>query len=75
MEFLSYTTKDGDRWDALSAYFYGGDPEAFERIVAANPTVMILPILPGGLTLRIPTLDLATVQATLPASQLPPWKR
>jgi len=75
MEYIEYMTKDGDRWDTISADFYGGDPLAFEQIIDANPTVMILPVLCSGITLKIPTINLATAQAVIPASELPPWKQ
>lgn len=67
--YLDYTTRDGDRWD-LIAYRMYGDPWKFEGIIAANPDVPIRPVLPGGLTLRIPV-----VRATVETSAAPPWRQ
>jgi phage tail protein X len=65
-------TREGDRWDLL-AWEYYGDATAYERIVAANPAIPILPILPSGLTVMIPVQDAAA--ATVTPEGLPPWKR
>ncbi len=68
MRFLDYVTRDGDRWDLIADRMYG-DPWAFERIIVANPSVPIRPVLPGGLTLRIPIAEQPQT-----AADLPPWK-
>lgn len=70
IEYLAYTTREGDRWDLIAFRMYG-DAYKFEAIIAANSHVPIHPVLPGGLELRIPLLELVTVEASL----LPPWKR
>ena len=67
--FLTYTTREGDRWD-LIAWDHYGVPFAYEPIIQANPHAPIAPLLPGGLTLLIPLRDAAPATAGLP-----PWKR
>lgn len=69
MEAVEHVTTEGDRWDTL-AWTYYGDPWAFERIIAANPSVPIRPRLPGGLTIHIPVIEAATR-----TDDLPPWRR
>lgn len=59
MNYLLYTTKDGDRWD-LIAWDQYGDPMLYNVIVYANPGVSPVPVLTGGIQLRIPILDLQT---------------
>lgn len=66
-EYLSHTTREGERWDQL-AFTYYGDATRYEPIVRANPHVPLTGALQSGLTLRIPVLDAA------PSSEdLPPW--
>ena len=48
-----------------------GDPHAYEAIVAANPDVIIRPILEGGIKLRVPVREMPTPTVT----DLPPWKQ
>ncbi len=67
-EFVTYVTRDGDRWDAIAYEMYG-DATAYEPIIAANPSVPIRPTLEGGQRLLIPIRE-ATATAALP-----PWKR
>lgn len=66
---IPYVTRDGDRWD-LIAWDHYGDATAIEPIIAANPQVPIIPVLPGGLLLEIPVL--ADPAPTI--TDLPPWK-
>ena len=68
-EFVTYVTRDGDRWDAIAYEMYG-DATAYEPIIAANPSVPIRPALEGGLRLLIPIRETAAN-----AASLPPWKR
>lgn len=70
MEYIEYTTKDGDRWDLL-AYEYYGDSAKYEPIILANPLAPIMPILPAGLTLQIPLIEDETEESE---ENLPPWK-
>ena len=68
-EFYEYITKEGDRWDLIAYQFYG-DPMLYGPIIVANPDVPIIPILPGGIKLRIPVIELKNT-----IEELPPWKR
>lgn len=68
-EYVEYTTVDGDRWD-LIAWAHYRDAWLFEPIIAANRHVPIRPVLPGGITLRIPVR-----QPVVAAADMPPWKR
>ena len=67
---LTHTAVQGERWDLL-AWRYYRDPLAYERILAANPALAIVPVLPGGTTLTIPVL----IAPTTLTEDLPPWKR
>lgn len=70
-EVIEHITRTNDRWDLL-AWEYYGDATLYERIIAANPEVMISPVLPPGIRLVIPVLEDADVIA---AEELPPWKQ
>lgn len=69
--YLEHVTSDGERWDQIAHRYYG-DARRYEPIVTANPQVPIVPVLPGGLVLRIPLLEEGD---TVAAADLPPWKR
>lgn len=66
---LRHITTDGERWDQL-AYRYYGDALAYERIVAANPNIPMMMVLPGGLELAIPVIEVGNRISTL---ESPPW--
>jgi len=70
-DVLVHITSAGDRWDLL-AWKYYGDASQYEPIIAANPEVMIEPILPAGIRLLIPIIEDAELINT---EDLPPWKR
>jgi len=67
---LIHITVEGDRWDNLAWRYYRA-PYGYERIIAANPDVPILPVLPGGLRLQIPVIEASDTLT----EDLPPWKR
>jgi phage tail protein X len=71
MKSFNYTTKEGDRIDALSHRFYGSN-RGIQIISDANPEVPLTAIYPLGTTLIIPILD--DPQLT-PDNDLPPWKK
>lgn len=71
IEVIEHTTVDGDRWDNLAWQYYG-DANDYERIIAANPEVLIIPILPGGIRLLIPVIEEDETEST---TELPPWKQ
>lgn len=69
MEYYEYITKEGDRWDLIAYDFYG-DATMYEPIIVANPEVPIIPILPSGIKLKIPVIEIKNI-----IEELPPWKR
>ena len=71
LEVIEHITREGDRWDALAWQYYG-DAAQYEPIVAANPDVMITPLLPSGIIINIPILD-DVDPADEPGEELPPW--
>lgn len=71
-KFEKYTTRDGDTWFSISAMAYGVGTK-FGPIIEANFGVPLRPVLPGGITLRIPVIK--NPQQDTDESLLPPWKR
>lgn len=69
MRYLEHITTQGERWDNLACRYYG-DALSYERIIAANPHVAIIPVLPSGVRLIIPVISV-----TQTTSELPPWLR
>lgn len=69
MRYLEHVTTEGERWDNLARRYYA-DALAYERIIAANPHVAIIPVLPSGVRLIIPVIS-----ASQTTSELPPWLR
>jgi len=70
-EYIEHVTREGERWDQLAWHYYG-DPHAYERIILANPTVPITPLLPSGVMLLIPLVEETDAVS---GEELPPWKR
>jgi len=68
-----YVTKAGDRWDWISYRFYG-TCDLYREIQKANPDLPIeiiaSPILPAGIKLVIPDIEVPNT-----VKELPPWKR
>lgn len=73
MDFLEYTTIDGDRWDWISWQVYG-DPYAYPDLIADNPAYRAAATLPGGIPLKIRVID-APPAVLSPEDALPPWRR
>lgn len=71
MEVIEHITREGDRWDLL-AWEYYGDALGYERIIAANVHVDIIPILPSGLVLNIPVIEEPVAELS-ESEELPPW--
>lgn len=74
--YLPHMTRDGERWDQL-AFRYYGDVAMQDSLIATNrglflDALTVPPVLPAGLTLRIPIIEREAIVA---ADQLPPWKR
>ena len=56
MRYLTYLVKEGDRWDTISAIFYG-DPYLYPLIIQANPQFLGKPYPPVGAKLQIPIIE------------------
>ncbi|MDD6910222.1 tail protein X [Actinobacillus minor] len=67
-KYLRHTVKQGERWDNL-AYYYYGDALEYGRIINANPQVSFYEVLPVGITLYIPVLDIKPTNN----ADMPPW--
>ncbi|MFE8103570.1 tail protein X [Brenneria goodwinii] len=66
--YIEHVTKLGERWDLLAHHYYG-DPLSYDRIIAANPHVVITPVLPSGIVLLIPMIEsdqAVTIEETAP---------
>lgn len=68
-EYLPMLTLEGDRWDLIAHRAYGNVAKQ-DLIIAANPELAITPMLPAGVTVRVPVLAETTSQI----QTLPPWK-
>ncbi len=71
MEYIEHITLDGDRWDQI-AHLYYGDASRISPLAEANEHLRLLPVLPGGLPVRVPILE---DDNNLLPEELPPWKR
>jgi phage tail protein X len=65
----SYTTKQGDSWDAI-ALSQVGDESAMNNLIEANPNHRETVLFSAGVVLVIPDVSVVTTSTTLP-----PWKR
>lgn len=63
-----YTTQQGDTWDQIAYQVYG-DERYMSVLLAANPDLVSVVILPAGVEIIAPDIEVA-----IPES-LPPWKR
>jgi phage tail protein X len=70
MKQAKYITVQGDRWDTI-AYKAYGDATRITPLVEANPHVPKSAVLPSGLTINVPLMEVETVNTNL----MPPWKR
>ncbi len=71
MEYIEHITLDGDRWDQIATLYYG-DASRISPLAEANEHLLLLPVLPGGLPVRVPILE---DDNNLLPEELPPWKR
>ena len=71
MEYIERFTLDGDRWDQIATLYYG-DASRISPLAEANEHLRLLPVLPGGLPVRVPILE---DDNNLLPEELPPWKR
>jgi phage tail protein X len=54
---VTYTTKTGDMLDKVCWDYYGARAGAYEKVLAANPTLARRgPVLPAGLVLVMPDI-------------------
>jgi phage tail protein X len=67
---MTYTTKQGDRWDSIS-YMVLGSERYMGQIIAANKQHREVFLFPAGVVLEIPEIsDSAESDDTVP-----PWRR
>ena len=69
-KYLSHIVKQGERWDNL-AYYYYGDALAYNRIIDANPQISFCEVLPTGITVYVPVLEVKPSNN----DDMPPWLR
>lgn len=67
---LKHTVKQGERWDSLSYQYYGNAFE-YARIIDANPHISFCEVLPVGVEIFIPVLNVKPTNN----EQMPPWLR
>ena len=67
MALKTYTTKQGDMWDAIAKKLYG-DEYLMQDLIEANPDHVTTVIFSAGVVLTVPT------STTTTSSNLPPWK-
>lgn len=70
-EWAEYITRDGDRWDLVAWRAYG-DVTKMSDIIADNPHVPVLNVLPAGLRLLVRVVEDEVLDD---GQDLPPWKR
>ena len=63
-----HRTVEGETWDLISKRYYG-DEKLMHKLLEANPEYRGFFVLPAGLELIIPEIDVKTL------SELPPWRR
>lgn len=66
--YLKHIVKQGERWDNLSYRYYGNAFE-YERIMKANPHISLCEVLPTGVTVYIPVLNVKPTNN----AKMPPW--
>lgn len=72
MEYLTHSTREGERWCDVAAQYYG-DATKMNLLVEDNPDVALLEILPPGTALRVRIIERNEVKTA--NESLPPWKR
>lgn len=65
--YNSYTTQQGDAWDAI-AYRLWGEERLLMELVQANSEYLDTVIFPAGVTLRVPQQPEQYIQ-----TEMPPW--
>lgn len=64
---MTYTTKQGDMWDAI-AFRELGDTAYTDKLMTMNSKHIGIFIFPAGIELTLPDIQTTTV------SKAPPWK-
>lgn len=67
---LKHIVRQGERWDNLSYQYYGNAFE-YSRIMDANPHISFCEVLPTGVTVYIPVLNVKPTNN----ENMPPWLR
>ena len=67
MALKTYTTKQGDMWDAIAKKLYG-DEYLMQDLIEANPDHVATVIFSAGAVLTVPETTTTT------STNLPPWK-
>lgn len=70
-DFLTHTTKDGERWCDVAQQRYG-KASLMNIIIEDNPDVPRYDILPAGTILKVRIIERVEVETTL--EKLVPWK-
>jgi phage tail protein X len=68
MALKTYTTKQGDMWDAIAYRVYGSEYQ-MHVLMDANPEHIATVIFPADVVLTIPEIETPQPQ------NLPPWKQ
>jgi len=61
----TYTTMQGDAWDAI-AYRLWGEERLFVELVQANPEHLDVVLFPAGIVLRVPPKPKRVIRQELP---------
>ena len=69
-EYLEHLSTDGERWDQIAHRYYG-DAARIAPLAEANESLRLLPVLPGGLIVRVPILP----DAPADSGDDPPWRK
>ena len=69
MAASTYTTIQGDMWDAIAFRLWDNE-KLLHHLMAANPTHRHVVVFPSGVTLAVPALSTELATAAVD----PPWK-
>lgn len=72
MNFVPYTTREGDRLDTIATRAFG-NPFLWKPFIEANPSLPLLDSYPSGIKIQIPVQEIPG--STVDKNLLPPWKR
>lgn len=69
MQYTTYTTMQGERWDSVMLKAYGDALLPLDDVIAANPGIPVDVTFVGGEILNIPVID-GSETSTIK----PPWE-